>query len=129
VVFVNSMSDLFHEAIPDEYIAEVFATMALAQQHTFQILTKRPDRMADLLPSAWFRLCWAAALKRTGLLNYAQNHVARYGDSVPPVAAAERLARRVDREPSVRAPCRRAARDAGGGAVHQRRAVARAAAG
>ncbi len=48
-IFVNSMSDLFHEALPDEAIDRVFAVMALCPQHTFQILTKRPERMA-----AWF---------------------------------------------------------------------------
>lgn len=54
-VFVNSMSDLFHEAIPDEYIAQVFDVMAHATQHTFQVLTKRPERMRDLLTQ------WSAA--------------------------------------------------------------------
>ena len=49
LVFVNSMSDLFHEQIPDEYIAEVFAVMAMAQRHDFQVLTKRPERMQALL--------------------------------------------------------------------------------
>jgi len=44
-VFVNSMSDLFHEDVPDEFIDRVFAVMALAPQHTFQVLTKRPERM------------------------------------------------------------------------------------
>jgi len=44
-VFVNSMSDLFHEALPDEAIDRVFAVMAVAPRHTFQVLTKRPDRM------------------------------------------------------------------------------------
>jgi protein gp37 len=48
-VFVNSMSDLFHEEIPDEFIARVFAVMAASQRHTFQVLTKRPERMATLL--------------------------------------------------------------------------------
>lgn len=48
-VFVNSMSDLFHEAVPDDFIAAVFGIMAAAPQHTFQILTKRPARMR-----AWF---------------------------------------------------------------------------
>ena len=43
--FVNSMSDLFHEALPIEAIAEVFFRMAEAQQHTFQVLTKRADRL------------------------------------------------------------------------------------
>lgn len=45
-IFVNSMSDLFHEDVPDKFIDRVFAVMALCQRHTFQILTKRPERMA-----------------------------------------------------------------------------------
>lgn len=49
-VFVNSMSDLFHEALPDEAIDRVFAVMALCPQHTFQILTKRPERAEE-----WFQ--------------------------------------------------------------------------
>lgn len=44
-IFVNSMSDLFHKDLPDEAIDTVFAVMALAPQHTFQILTKRADRL------------------------------------------------------------------------------------
>lgn len=43
-VFVNSMSDLFHEAVPFEFIAAVFGVMAACPQHTFQVLTKRPER-------------------------------------------------------------------------------------
>lgn len=46
-VFVNSMSDLFHADLPDEAIDKVFAVMALAPQHTFQVLTKRADRMRE----------------------------------------------------------------------------------
>lgn len=48
-VFVNSVSDLFHEAVPDEYIAQVFAVMSIASGHTFQVLTKRPGRMQRLV--------------------------------------------------------------------------------
>lgn len=44
-IFVNSMSDLFHEDVPFEFIDQVFAVMALCQQHQFQVLTKRPERM------------------------------------------------------------------------------------
>lgn len=44
-IFVDSMSDLFHEQVPDEWIDRVFAVMALAPHHTFQVLTKRPERM------------------------------------------------------------------------------------
>jgi len=45
--FVNSMSDLFHPAVPVDVIDRVFAVMALAQQHIFKVLTKRSDRMRD----------------------------------------------------------------------------------
>ncbi|RIT69238.1 DUF5131 family protein [Mycobacteroides abscessus] len=54
-VFVNSMSDLFHDKVPDEYIARVFAVMALAPQHTFQLLTKRHGRMRALLRDGEFQ--------------------------------------------------------------------------
>jgi protein gp37 len=49
-IFVNSMSDLFHADVPDEYIGEVFETMRRAEWHTFQVLTKRPERVAALSP-------------------------------------------------------------------------------
>jgi len=55
MIFVNSMSDLFHAEIPDEMIARVFAVMALAATHTFQVLTKRPGRMRALLTSPDFK--------------------------------------------------------------------------
>lgn len=58
-IFVCAHGDLFHESVPDEWIDKVFAVMALAPQHTFQVLTKRPDRMrlyfqrADLADAWW----------------------------------------------------------------------------
>lgn len=48
VVFVNSMSDLFHEAIPYDFILRCFEVMETASQHTFQVLTKRPERAVEL---------------------------------------------------------------------------------
>jgi len=48
-IFVNSMGDLFHESVPDAWIDRVFAVMALAPQHTFQVLTKRSRRMREYL--------------------------------------------------------------------------------
>ena len=54
-IFVNSMSDLFHEAVPDAFIARAFEVMARAHWHTFQILTKRAERLRTLAPS----LRWA----------------------------------------------------------------------
>lgn len=53
MVFVNSMSDLFHHGVSNEYIAAVFGIMAAAPKHTFQVLTKRPERAKD-----WF--AWVA---------------------------------------------------------------------
>jgi protein gp37 len=59
LIFVNSMSDLFQEAVPSEFIRRVWSTMAATQHHTYQILTKRPARMAaltqglPLLPNVW----------------------------------------------------------------------------
>lgn len=44
-IFVNSMSDLFHESVPDDFIEKVFKIMCVADRHTYQVLTKRPDRM------------------------------------------------------------------------------------
>jgi len=48
-IFVNSMSDLFHEDVPDEFIGKVIEVMRAADWHTYQVLTKRPKRMAKLL--------------------------------------------------------------------------------
>ncbi len=53
-VFVNSMSDLYHKDVPEEFIHEVFATMGKAHWHTFKILTKRAERLEELSP----RLAW-----------------------------------------------------------------------
>src|SRR5207248_10943582 len=47
-IFVNSMSDLFHEGVPDKFIFRVFAVMVSADWHIFQVLTKRPRRMEKL---------------------------------------------------------------------------------
>ncbi len=55
VIFVNSMSDLFHEDVPLDFIQQVFETMKLCPQHTFQILTKRSKRLVSLAP----RLEWS----------------------------------------------------------------------
>jgi protein gp37 len=59
LVFVNSMSDLFHEAVPLTFIMMVFEVMNLTPQHTYQVLTKRADRLAevakhlDWTPNIW----------------------------------------------------------------------------
>jgi len=53
--FVNSMSDLFHEAVPNEFLRRVFAVMSECRQHVFQVLTKRAERMRDYLANPWRR--------------------------------------------------------------------------
>ena len=60
LIFVNSMSDLFHDDVPDEYIEQVARVMAASPWHTYQILTKRPTRMRTLLGGA---LQFAAPLR------------------------------------------------------------------
>lgn len=73
MIFVNSQSDLFHESLPFEQIAAIFGVMAACPQHTFQVLTKRPERAREWFgwvaaqphgPTAW---CWlkAAAYRET----------------------------------------------------------------
>src|SRR5271165_4610890 len=60
-IFVNSMSDLFHEGVSDEFILDIWKVMRETPHHNYQILTKRPERMAalvaaqirDLLPNVW----------------------------------------------------------------------------
>jgi protein gp37 len=59
MIFVNSMSDLFQEEVPDEYIVSVVRVMQLANWHTYQVLTKRSERMQDMLKT---KLKFAAAL-------------------------------------------------------------------
>ena len=59
IVFVNSMSDLFHDDIPLAYIQRVFATMRDCPHHTFQVLTKRSERLAELAPQLpWPNNVW-----------------------------------------------------------------------
>jgi protein gp37 len=59
VIFVNSMSDLFHEDIPFGYVEKVFGVMSEASQHIFQVLTKRHERLAELAPKlSWPENVW-----------------------------------------------------------------------
>jgi protein gp37 len=64
MVFVNSMSDLFHDHVPDAFIAQAFAVMAIASRHTFQVLTKRPGRMVSLLGRQEFERAVLLAIDR-----------------------------------------------------------------
>jgi protein gp37 len=84
IYFVNSMSDLFHEDCPDEWIDRIFAVMALCPQHTFQVLTKRAGRMRDYVadPSTPARVAMAA-----DIIDVAQA-IAKMGpEEIRPIAA------------------------------------------
>lgn len=70
MIFTNSMSDLFHELVPDLFVAEVFAVMALAEHHTFQVLTKRPERMRVLLNDPM----WWAVVEGSAQRIWAERH-------------------------------------------------------
>ncbi len=59
-IFVVSMGDLLHDAVPDEFIAAVFGVMLFARHHTFQVLTKRAERLRDWSASASVAICAAA---------------------------------------------------------------------
>jgi protein gp37 len=81
-IFVCSMADLFHANVPDEWIHQVMAVVALSPQHTFQILTKRPERMKEYFsqPNLWVKWYEAASVnlwdavseKFGGLINLQQ---------------------------------------------------------
>ncbi len=59
VIFVNSMSDLFHKDVPIDYIKQCFRVMEEASQHTFQVLTKRPERVAEVCDELpWPKNVW-----------------------------------------------------------------------
>ncbi|WP_142277740.1 DUF5131 family protein, partial [Mycobacterium timonense] len=83
-VFVCSTADLFHDKVPDEYIAHVFAVMQSCATHTFQVLTKRHGRMRALLNSAAF---WSAVTdfgehvmaQRPSREQYLPNHGQQHG--------------------------------------------------
>jgi protein gp37 len=70
-IFVNSMSDLFHEKIPQHFIEEVFQTIADSPQHTFQVLTKRAERLAKFAPQLiWPDNLWMGVTVESGKYAY-----------------------------------------------------------
>lgn len=110
-IFVNSMGDLFHASVPDEWIDHVFAVMALAPQHTFQVLTKRSARMREYLSGeALRRVARAANRIRTvdGLIGWPLPNVwlgvtaedqTRANERIPDLLATPAAVRFVSCEP------------------------------
>jgi protein gp37 len=91
-VFVNSMSDLFHEAVADDFIRRVFEVMAAADWHVFQVLTKRPRRMAELAPSLpWPAHVWAGTSVELDRYTWRANHCLRRVPAAVRFVSAEPL--------------------------------------
>lgn len=83
MVFVNSMSDLFHEDVPAVFIRQVFETMSLASRHTFQVLTKRSERLAALAPELdWQKNIWMGVSVESEKYSYRINHLRETGAAV-----------------------------------------------
>jgi protein gp37 len=102
--FVNSMSDLFHEDVPDEFIAEVFSVMAQCPQHTFQILTKRAERMQALLSgpkdhSLWHPLIWHGGALPNVWLGVSAEDQERADERIPWLLETPAAVRFVSAEP------------------------------
>jgi protein gp37 len=91
-IFVNSMSDLFHEDIPDEYVQQVFSMMERANWHIFQVLTKRPKRMAELAPKLpWPEHIWAGTSVELDRYTWRANHYLRQVPAAVRFVSAEPL--------------------------------------
>jgi protein gp37 len=78
MVFVNSMSDLFHKDVPKEFIARVFDTMEAASWHTFQVLTKRSSLMRNFLRARFGTSCRACVIFNRRLLAFASCLLSRW---------------------------------------------------
>ncbi len=93
VIFVNSMSDLFHVDVPDEYIAQVFDVMTRTPGHTYQVLTKRAERLARLAPKLpWPDNVWMGVSVETPKYYWRVDYLRQTGASVRFISAEPLLA-------------------------------------
>lgn len=82
-IFVDSMSDLFHEEVPDDFIFRVFETMQRARWHRFQILTKRSERLLNLSPRLpWMPHIWMGVSVENKNYTYRMAHLKQTGAKV-----------------------------------------------
>lgn len=87
-IFVNSMSDLFHKDIPDDYIRGVFDVMNQADWHIFQVLTKRPSRLVRLSPTlSWPQHIWVGVSVETNAYAWRVDQLRRVPSSIRFVSA------------------------------------------
>lgn len=97
-IFVNSMSDLFHQNVPDDYIFRVFDVMNRAHWHRYQVLTKRSDRLAEIAPQLpWAPHIWMGVSVESAAYTYRIDHLRDTGAHVkflslePLIGRLERL--------------------------------------
>ena len=82
-IFVNSMSDLFHDKVPDDFIFKVFDVMKRANWHRFQVLTKRSDRLLKLSPSLpWASNIWMGVSVENQDYTFRINHLRNIGAKI-----------------------------------------------
>jgi protein gp37 len=88
VIFVNSMSDLFHPSVPEEFIRDVFDVIAETPQHTYQVLTKRSRRLAQLADSLyWPTNLWMGVSVESARYTFRIDHLRRVSAAVRFVSA------------------------------------------
>jgi len=93
MIFVNSMSDLFHVDVPDAYIADVFDVMARTPQHTYQVLTKRAERLTRLAPHLpWPSNVWMGVSVETPKYRWRIDYLRRTEAAVRFISAEPLLA-------------------------------------
>lgn len=92
IVFVNSMSDLFHEDVPAGFIAEVFDVMRRTPRHTYQLLTKRSRRLVDLAPSLdWPANLWMGVSVESARYGFRVRHLQEVRDAAIRFVSCEPL--------------------------------------
>lgn len=83
IIFVNSMSDLFHKDVPIDFIQQIFDVMRRAWWHQFQVLTKRSERLYELSPQIeWPRNVWMGVSVESGAYTFRINHLRKTGAKV-----------------------------------------------
>jgi protein gp37 len=98
-IFVNSMSDLFHEQVEDIWIQSIFDTMSKCPQHIFQILTKRPERMRDWV-NDWFEH-WRGSIRPNVWLGVSVEDQETANERIPILLETEAPIRWVSYEPAL----------------------------
>ena len=99
-IFVNSMSDLFHEGVPPEFIAQCFDVMNRAHWHTFQVLTKRPERALQLAPHlSWSPNIWLGTSVESVMYTHRVHTLTKVSQATTKFLSVEPLLGRIPKLP------------------------------